>query len=320
VIAADIPDERLKSDPYGIALVDGRRALTNAEFAVRVQAVAGVLDKRGLRAGDVLAAALPPSIEFVTCVFAAWRLGAAVAPAGYAAADLIVADPADLAHDVISPPVPAAEPESPALVTGAGAFFDQAGLTQAADRLVTWFDMDADTRGPLAATGRIALGVVAPLLAGGSIGRSDPTFVLLDPDRVADWPTGPGVGSLRYAISPDRPLPAARTVEFEQRFGIPVVDAFGPPGCAGCATANPPYGLRKPGTAGLPLPGVDVGVADPRGRLVAAGVTGEVIVRGPSVMRGYRDRPAETVHALRDGWLCTGARGRFDQDGYLELI
>ena len=47
--------------------------------------------------------------------------------------------------------------------------------------------------------------------------------------------------------------------------------------------------------------------------------SGEVIVRGPTVMRGYLDRPAQTARALRAGWLHTGAVGRFDQDGYLVL-
>jgi acyl-coenzyme A synthetase/AMP-(fatty) acid ligase len=103
-------------------------------------------------------------------------------------------------------------------------------------------------------------------------------------------------------MSPATPLPPELSAAFEQRYGIPVVDGFTH---EGCHTANPPYGIRKPGTAGLPLPGVDVAIAGPDGRLLPAGLPGEVLMRGPGTPR--------------DGWLRTGRTGRFDQDGYLVL-
>jgi acyl-CoA synthetase (AMP-forming)/AMP-acid ligase II len=85
-------------------------------------------------------------------------------------------------------------------------------------------------------------------------------------------------------------------------------------------TLNPPQGLRKPGTVGLPLPGQEVRVVDAADHPLPAGEAGEVVVRGPNVMRGYLGKPEETATTLRDGWLHTGDVGRFDEDGYLVLV
>ncbi|MFG3046081.1 class I adenylate-forming enzyme family protein [Streptomyces sp. NPDC048241] len=78
-------------------------------------------------------------------------------------------------------------------------------------------------------------------------------------------------------------------------------------------------GRRKPGTVGVPLAGQRVALMDPQGRIVPDG-PGEVVVRGPNVMRGYLNRPEETAATIVDGWLHTGDVGRFDEDGYLILV
>ena len=80
------------------------------------------------------------------------------------------------------------------------------------------------------------------------------------------------------------------------------------------------HGVRKAGSVGLALPGVEVGVVDSAGQLLPAGQAGEVVVRGPNVMRGYLGRPGESAEVLRGGWLHTGDVGRFDDDGYLTLV
>jgi len=85
-------------------------------------------------------------------------------------------------------------------------------------------------------------------------------------------------------------------------------------------TLNPLHGVRKAGSVGVPLPGIDVGVVDQADQLLPAGQAGEVVVRGPNVMRGYLGRPDETAQVLRGGWLHTGDVGRFDGDGYLTLV
>lgn len=73
-------------------------------------------------------------------------------------------------------------------------------------------------------------------------------------------------------------------------------------------------------SAGRPVLGVEVRVADPVGRTLPAGEAGEILARGPNIMKGYWDKPEETARALRDGWYHTGDLGRFDAKGYLYLL
>lgn len=75
--------------------------------------------------------------------------------------------------------------------------------------------------------------------------------------------------------------------------------------------------LRKPGSIGIPIPGVTLQVLDEHGREVGPGEVGEIVARGPNVMRGYWGRPDATAQVLRDGRLWTGDLGRRDEDGYL---
>jgi long-chain acyl-CoA synthetase len=101
---------------------------------------------------------------------------------------------------------------------------------------------------------------------------------------------------------------------------VPVVEGYGQTECTVCCTSNPVHRRRKPGTVGLPLPSVEVTVADEHDRPVPAGQAGQVIVRGPNVMRGYLRKPQQSAEVLRGGWLHTGDVGRFDDDGYLTLV
>ena len=106
---AALPDQRAASDPGGPCLADGRRELDNAGFAAEVRRVSCALAEMGIGRGDVVAVVLPNSVELVTIMFAAWRLGAALTPvnpaltsheAGYQVTDsgarLVVADDSSL--------------------------------------------------------------------------------------------------------------------------------------------------------------------------------------------------------------------------------
>ena len=99
-----------------------------------------------------------------------------------------------------------------------------------------------------------------------------------------------------------------------------MVEGYGLSECTVVCTLNPLHGTRKAGSVGLPLPGIDVGVVDETDQFLPAGQAGEVVVRGPNVMRGYLGRPEESAQVLRGGWLHTGDVGRFDDDGYLTLV
>jgi acyl-CoA synthetase (AMP-forming)/AMP-acid ligase II len=88
--------------------------------------------------------------------------------------------------------------------------------------------------------------------------------------------------------------------------------------CEG-ATMNPPFGVIKRGSMGLPREGVELRISDGAGGDAAAGDAGEILLRGPSVMTGYWDDPEHTAATFADGWLRTGDLGTRDEDGYLRF-
>ncbi|MCU6497071.1 AMP-binding protein [Rugamonas sp. A1-17] len=142
-------------------------------------------------------------------------------------------------------------------------------------------------------------------------------YALLDalPEHVK-----PDTSSLRYGICGAAPAAAELLSHFEARYGFPVVEGYGLSEGTCASTINPLHGVRKAGTVGLPFPGQRVAVADAAGRLLPAGATGQVLVQGPNVMRGYLGKPDETAQTIVDGWLRTGDLGRIDGDGYLSIV
>jgi acyl-CoA synthetase (AMP-forming)/AMP-acid ligase II len=259
--------------------------------------------------------------------------------------------------DVTAPPRPAAppalvtDPEALALLiytsgtTGRpkGVMLDHANVSATARIIIDWFEMTAGTRSllvlPLFHVNGIMVSVVSPLLAGGSsfiaerfhaatfwatVEQARPTFFSAVPTIYTMLTSRPGAppdtGSLRFVICGAAPMPRQLIGEFEGRFGVPVVEGYGLSECTVVCTLNPLHGVRKAGSVGVPVPGVEVGVVDEADALLPAGQAGEVVVRGPNVMRGYLGRPEESAQTLRGGWLHTGDVGRFDQDGYLSLV
>jgi acyl-CoA synthetase (AMP-forming)/AMP-acid ligase II len=193
---------------------------------------------------------------------------------------------------------------------------------------------------PLFHVNGIVVSTLIPLLAGASVTIADrfhpetffdvvererPTFFSAVPtiySMLAALPdqVRPDTSSLRFGVCGAAPASAELLTRFEARYGFPLVEGYGLSEGTCASTINPVAGPRRAGTVGLPFPGQEIRIVDADGSKVPPGVEGEVVVRGPNVMRGYLGRPEETAKVLVDGWLHTGDVGRLDADGYLTLV
>jgi acyl-CoA synthetase (AMP-forming)/AMP-acid ligase II len=121
----------------------------------------------------------------------------------------------------------------------------------------------------------------------------------------------------RFIRSCSAALAPTILTKLENRFGAPVLEAYGMTEASHQVATNPlPPLPHKPGTVG---PGAGISIIDQTGRRLAANIPGEVVVRGPNVMRGYRNNPEANAAAFIDGWFRTGDVGVIDNDGYLAL-
>ncbi len=133
---------------------------------------------------------------------------------------------------------------------------------------------------------------------------------------------GEDLGRVRYVSSGTAPLTTALREEFEARFGVPVLQAYGQTEAFGGISIESARdvlaGRRRPGSVGRPLPGVELRLVTADGTDAVAGVEGEIRVRSRSATSGYVG--AEAVSPLdADGWLRTGDIGTLDGDGYLYI-
>src|SRR5690606_22879104 len=117
------------------------------------------------------------------------------------------------------------------------------------------------------------------------------------------------------------PLPVEVQTAFEELTGGRLVEGYGLTEASPVTHANPVWGHRKVGSIGLPWPDTDCRIVNPEtGEDVPVGEPGELLIRGPQVMKGYWHKPEETAQALRDGWLWTGDIARMDEDGYFYIV
>ena len=126
--------------------------------------------------------------------------------------------------------------------------------------------------------------------------------------------------SLRVCMSGGAAMPIEVMHGFEQRFGCTVLEGYGLSETSPMASFNHPDRERKPGSIGTPGTGVEMKVVDDNGNDVPQGESGEILIRGHNVMKGYWRRPEATAEAIRDGWFHSGDIGRVDEDGYFFIV
>ncbi len=124
---------------------------------------------------------------------------------------------------------------------------------------------------------------------------------------------------LRTAIGGGMAVQPAVAEEWKGVTNVPIHQGYGLTETSPVATSNP-IGSEFTGSVGLPVPSTDVMIAADDGNPLPIGEVGEICIRGPQVMEGYWQRPAETSNVmLPGGWLRTGDIGRIDEDGYVYI-
>ncbi|GJQ09042.1 hypothetical protein GpartN1_g833.t1 [Galdieria partita] len=128
------------------------------------------------------------------------------------------------------------------------------------------------------------------------------------------------LGSLKMAISGGAAIPVEILKEFEQRYGIAIMEGYGLSETSPTCCSNSVRQGRKPGSIGHPVWGVEMTILDEKDQPVPDGQPGEVCIRGHCVMKGYFKRPKETAEAMRNGWFHTGDVGIRDPDGSYRIV
>ncbi len=159
-----------------------------------------------------------------------------------------------------------------------------------------------------------------------TIGRRRPTFMSGVPtmfNAIASCKGKADLRSIRFCISGGAPLPPEVKARFEARTGCVVVEGYGLSETSPCVICNPPGGLNKTGSIGLPMPRTEAELRDPKDpmRRVPQGERGEICLRGPQVMLGYWNRPEETAGCMTpDGFFRTADIGVMDAQGYFSIV
>ena len=125
---------------------------------------------------------------------------------------------------------------------------------------------------------------------------------------------------LKAGVAGGTALMTAVAERWRQVTKTPLAEGYGLTESSPVVCFNPITEQSRLGSIGIPVPGTDVRLVDETGQPVALGERGELIVRGPQVMQGYWEQPAETANTLRDGWLYTGDVAVMSDDGFFRIV
>ncbi len=126
--------------------------------------------------------------------------------------------------------------------------------------------------------------------------------------------------NLRFGASGGSAMPVEVMRAFEEKFTVDVLEGYGLSETSPVASFNPNEGIRKPGSVGIPVWGIDIRIVDENDEEVARGERGEIVIKGHNVMKGYYNRPEATADCMGNGWFHSGDIGVMDEDGYIFIV
>jgi long-chain acyl-CoA synthetase len=130
----------------------------------------------------------------------------------------------------------------------------------------------------------------------------------------------PRRSGLRFCVSGGASLPVEVLRRFEDRFHTIIYEGYGLTESSPVCVENPFGRQTRPGSIGFPIPGFEARIVNDQDEDVSIGTVGELIIRGPGVMKGYLNQPEATAETLRGGWLHTGDLARMDEDRYIYIV
>jgi long-chain acyl-CoA synthetase len=127
------------------------------------------------------------------------------------------------------------------------------------------------------------------------------------------------ISSVKHWVCGSAPLSLDTWKQFKQKFGMEIAEGWGLTEAGANNATNVGQAIIKPGSIGRPMKGMDMRIFDNQDREVPQGQDGEIVIKGPMVMKGYWNMPEATAEVIRDGWLHTGDIGYVDADGYFYI-
>ncbi|MCZ6671702.1 MAG: long-chain fatty acid--CoA ligase [Verrucomicrobia bacterium] len=128
------------------------------------------------------------------------------------------------------------------------------------------------------------------------------------------------LSSLRFCVSGGAPMPVEVKGRFEEKFGVRIQEGYGLTETSPIAVIQRPDETTKCGTPGKPIAGVDLKILDENDQEVPQGERGEIVMRGPNIMKGYYKNPEATAEAMRGGWFHSGDIGYIDEEGDVFIV
>ncbi len=126
--------------------------------------------------------------------------------------------------------------------------------------------------------------------------------------------------TLRLGVSGGAAMPVEIMKRFEEKYNVTILEGYGLSETSPVASFSRMDLAKKPGSIGVPIPGVEMAIMNDNGKKLGPGEIGEIVIRGHNIMLGYYNRPEATEQAFRGGWFHSGDLGKIDEEGYFYVV